>query len=804
MGVLVTVGLMKMARLSANSSPDVFSRALKPDARVPLGRRKARLLFRIGRTSIFHAALLLCLLAFAGQTLAEEVAPASTADPRISIHDGFVDEKTCASCHGDQAAAFAKSHHAKAMALANDRTVRGNFNNVRFDHDGIVTSFSRRSGRFFVRTEGPDGKQEEFEVKYTFAYAPLQQYLVDLGGGRLQALDIAWDTSKQEWFWLGEGTPPKPGLTYHWTGPFYRWNRTCIDCHSTDPRRNFQSQTNDYKSTYVATSIGCQSCHGGGAKHVEWAEARSKGASMPVASGQGLSQVDVNTCFGCHSRRIKLGDGYAAGKSFLGYFSPALLRPDLYFPDGQILDEVFEYGSFQQSKMARAGVTCLDCHSPHAATLKADGNALCTQCHTETAPERFTKNDPSGVFDTPAHTHHPVGSSGAQCANCHMPERTYMKVDPRRDHSFVIPRPDLSAAYGTPNACTTCHEGKTNAWAAENMDNWYGTAWRARPTIAHAFAGAARSDPDSIEALHKLVVDKEQAGIVRGSAIAQMSRIGGPDVAADVKAAAGDSDPLVRLGAAEAAGNLPPGLRLEAIGNLLGDETRAVRVAAATALGSTPSLDLLGNQRRSFDAAVEDLRAYVEANADVAEAQNNYGTFLLAQRRAGDAEKAFHKAIVLDRALAGPHINLAELYRATGQNDKSERAYAEAIAISPDRADLRYGHALSLVRKKAMPQAIRELDEAVRLDPVNARYKTTLAIALDSLGRTEEAFYLLGRAVAGGELDADLLGTAVKYGLKLRRFPETLEYAETLARLRPDDPQIAELVRQLREVTGTK
>ncbi len=151
----------------------------------------------------------------------------------------------------------------------------------RFDYDGIATSFFRRDGRFFVRTEGPDGEQGEFEVKYTFAYEPLQQYLIDLGGGRLQALDVAWDSDKQEWFWLGEGTPAKPGSTYHWTGSFYRWNRTCIDCHSTDPRSNFQPETNDYKSTYVATSIGCQSCHGAGAKHVEWAEAGSKVPQYP-------------------------------------------------------------------------------------------------------------------------------------------------------------------------------------------------------------------------------------------------------------------------------------------------------------------------------------------------------------------------------------------------------------------------------------------------------------------------------------------------------------------------------------------
>lgn len=749
-------------------------------------------------TAILRAILLTCgALAFTVAAAAAERAVPLIPDPQVRIHDGFVDERTCSSCHADQAAAFAKSHHARAMTVADDKTVRGNFNNVQFDHDGVVTAFSRRDSRFIVRTEGPDGKETEFEVKYTFAYEPLQQYLIDLGGGKLQALDIAWDTQKQEWFWLGEGSPAKPGSTFHWTGPFYRWNRTCIDCHSTAPQTNFRPQTNTYQSSYVATSIGCQSCHGGGTAHLKRVNGRQGSAAEPTVPRLGLAEVSMDTCLACHSRRTRLVDGYQPGGTFLDHFSPALLRSDLYFPDGQILDEVFEYGSFQQSKMARAGVTCLDCHRPHEGSVKVVGNALCTLCHTEIAPERFADNDPSGAFDTPAHTHHPQGSTGALCANCHMPERTYMKVDPRRDHSFVVPRPDLSDRYGTPNACTSCHENKTNVWASETLDEWFGTGWRERPTIAHAFGGAAQSDPASIEALRKLVADEEQAGIVRGSAIAEMSRIGGVDVVADVKAAAEGTDPLVRLGATEAAGGLPPEYRLAAIGGLLGDETRAVRVAAARALGRTQSLGFLGDQRRDFDRAVADLKAYVQANADVAETQSSYGTFLLEQGHPDEAEKALRQSIDLDPALPGARINLAELYRATGDNSKSEQTYAEAVAANPDRADLRYGHGLSLVRQKAMDAAVGELEAAVRLDPGNSTYRTTAAIALDSIGRTEDAFALFDPALESGANDANLLGTAVQIGLKLRRYAETLKFAEAMARLQPNDPQIAELIMQL-------
>lgn len=750
-----------------------------------------------GVAAMWRVLSVVLMLAFSERnTLADAI----SVDPRVKIHEGYVDEKACGSCHRDQAEAFKASHHANAMAVADGTTVRGNFNDVRFEHDGIVTTFHRRDGRFFVRTEGSDRAQAEFEVRYTFAYEPLQQYLVETGGGRLQALDVAWDTTKKEWFWLGNHPPPKPGSTFHWTGPFYRWNRTCIDCHSTDPKTGFQPERNHYESTFVATSIGCQSCHGPGATHVAWAE-NAQGNVSDETGDPRLSKVDASVCLACHSRRTRLRDGYEPGKPFLDFFSPALLRSDLYFPDGQILDEVFEYGSFQQSKMAAAGVTCLDCHRPHDAGLKAEGNALCTQCHTQTKPDRFTKQDPSGLFDHPSHTRHAAGSNGAQCANCHMPQRVYMKVDPRRDHSFVIPRPDLSERFGTPNACTTCHAGRSNAWASKAMDDWYGTSWRGRPTTAHAFADTG-AEPQSVQALRSLLADKDQAGIVRGSAIVRLTQMSGTSEAGEISRASADPDPLVRLGAAEAAANLPADQRLQAIGELLRDETRAVRVAAASALATTP-FSLLGDRQEAFERAVSDLRSYVDANADVAEVQSNYGFILVGQQKFREAETAFQRAISLDPTLSGSHVNLAEFYRVTGQNERSVKAYAEAIVISPDRGELRYGHALSLVRQKDLQGAIAELEEAVRLEPKESRYKITLALALDSAGKTEDALKRLRKwTIVSPASDVTELG--LRYSLKLQRLAEALEFAEQMAQQRPDDRNVLSMLEQLRRAAYPK
>jgi hypothetical protein len=138
--------------------------------------------------------------------------------------------------------------------------------------------------------------------------------------------------------------------------------------------------------------------------------------------------------------------------------------------------------------MYRRGVTCMDCHEPHALKLRAEGNA----------PVRAVTA--AAAFDTGQHHFHKAGSKGAQCVECHMPAQAYMVVDPRRDHSIRVPRPDLSESLGTPNACTGCHEDRRPRWAASAMDQWYGTVWRARSqygTELHTPRGRAKALPCS-------------------------------------------------------------------------------------------------------------------------------------------------------------------------------------------------------------------------------------------------------------------------------------------------------------------
>jgi predicted CXXCH cytochrome family protein len=343
----------------------------------------------------------------------------------------FVGSQACAGCHADATKAWTGSQHARAMQEATEQNVLGDFADRRFEHRGSSAVFSRRDGKFFVRTDGPDGKAADFEIRYTFGVEPLQQYLIELPGGRLQALTVAWDIAGKRWFSLypNETVPAHDEL--HWTRRQQNWNFMCADCHSTNLRKNYDAATDTFATAWSEIHVGCESCHGPGSNHVVWAAKPDgdprKGLTVILDERAGVrwamdaktgnstrsklrdADKEIEVCAQCHARRAQIAEGYHAGKPLLDHYVPTLLVEHAYHADGQQRDEVYNWGSFLQSKMYRQGVTCSDCHDPHSGHLKAAGNALCAQCHS---PEKYAAK---------THHFHAAGSEGAHCVNCHMP-----------------------------------------------------------------------------------------------------------------------------------------------------------------------------------------------------------------------------------------------------------------------------------------------------------------------------------------------------------------------------------------------
>ncbi|WP_407926504.1 tetratricopeptide repeat protein [Aquipseudomonas ullengensis] len=758
-------------------------------------------------------AQLLCVLfttvVFSAPSYAAEGKPPQLATDAA----GYAPAATCLGCHGEQAKAWKNSDHDWAMHEATPSRVLGNFANARFDEAGVKAKFFRKGSKFFVNTEGADGKPADFEIRYTFGYQPLQQYLVEFPGGRLQSLTIAWDSRDksaggQRWFSLYPGQRFAPNDPLHWTGRYQNWNAMCADCHSTNLLNHYDDKTDTFATTWHEQNVGCQACHGPGQAHVDWASKDKDAAGKTYASAKDVGlQVDfkalgstglVEQCAYCHSRRQSLGVGQQPGKPLLDAVLPATLRPDLYHADGQILGEVYEYDSFTQSKMSAAGVACTDCHDPHTTKVKIEGNGLCQQCHSETPPSRFPSLQEKN-YDSPEHHHHQAGSAGAQCVSCHMPEKTYMVVDPRRDHSFRLPRPDLAEKTASPDACTTCHEGKTPAWAAKAIEGWYGKPQRP-PHYGESFHAVRQGSADSLQLLSGLIGDMGKSATVRATAAERLNGLGAPALPTLEKALK-DPSPLVRAYSAQAFTDLPPVERVKHLLPLLDDPQRAVRDEALRALAGIPLIALPEDRRASFTAALDDYEQRLRSNASLPGNRLNLAVLLERKGQQLEALEQYRQALKLDPYFSPARVNLVTLANGMLRQDEAEQTLRDGVALKAmpagDRGNLAYMLALLLVERGQAEEGAQFLQEAAELLPDNPRIRYNQGLLLLQLQRRDEARSALESGLAQAPQDADLLYAMVYLHGSAGEQDKAIEYVKRLEQAAPGDSRLAQLKQQL-------
>jgi len=692
------------------------------------------------------------------------------------------------------------------MASPGAATVRGDFQNRTFVHRGVTSQFFKRGEDFFVKTEGPDGKLADFQIKYTFGLDPLQQYLIEMPGGRLQPLGIAWDSPKKRWFHLLPNENLPPGDILHWTGRYQTANTMCIVCHTTQFEKGYDPATDTFESRWTEPNVSCQACHGPGDRHVRYeTDLRGAGTPVPEIKGEphGLT-VDIRgadarrrteLCAPCHSRRSELTPSPLPGEPILDNYLPSLLVPGLYHPDGQQLDEVYVDASFRQSRMFERGVTCTNCHNPHTGKLKLAGDAVCLQCHKPDPNPSFPSA--AGNFESPAHHFHKTGSTGASCVSCHMPRTTYMRIQGRPDHSIRIPRPDVSVKIGTPDACTMCHAGKSAQWSAEAVMKWYGPVRKQGPHYGEAFAAARAGEASGSEAVASLVGRLDLPPIVRASALAELRHEPYIGAEARIKAAL-HPDPELRAAAADSVEGLSASQRLEVLAPLLTDSVRAVRVAAARNLSSLPVDPLKPEMRAAFEAALSEYIAAQSVALDMPGAQFNLAIVYENTGRREPAEKHYLGALKIDPDFTAARANLAQLYSGLGRNADAERILAEGLRRNPRLGELQYSLGLLLAEEKRMAEAIDALAEAAKLLPTQAKVHYNYGLALDQTGLKDLAEASLLRAQRLDPEDpATPYALAVFYAQSGRK-AQALEWAERLRTLRPGDPQVQRLIASLR------
>ena len=716
----------------------------------------------------------------------------------------FVGGAACAECHAREARAWAGSDHDLAMELATEDTVLGSFEDSSFTDAGATTRFHRgEDGGFRVRAIGPDGEEQSFPVRYVFGVRPLQQYLVDIGGGRLQAHPVAWDVEKAEWLSLypGEEIPLDDPL--HWTRFGLNWNQGCADCHSTNLRKQYDPETNTYDTVWSEIDVSCEACHGPGEDHVAWARADGArddadlgllvdlGVGAFTGRDRGLQRTQIDTCAPCHSRRALVHPQDAWGVPFTESYRPEVLGEELYHADGQILDEVYVYGSFLQSRMFAEGVTCTDCHDPHTLKLVAEGNALCAQCHVP------------ATYDAPDHTHHRAGSEGSACVACHMAETTYMQVDPRRDHGFHIPRPDLTVELGVPNACSRCHADQTAEWARDRVVEWFGPN---RPDDVHetrAMAAARTDGPAAAGPLAAIVANPERSAILRASAL-HFLQTSDPGVAlAAARSALNDPEPFVRsLAVVNTAAFATSQADFELLVPLLSDESRLVRTEAAISLSRIASQRFTGSADAdtvAYEAALGEYVAGQMASADQPAAQMNLGVL---RQNAGDdagARAFYQQASRIEPAFVPARFNLAMLDATGGRSAEAEDGFREVIRRAPELAEAKYSLGLLLAEDKArLEESSEYLRAAARAAPDNPRFQYNAGLSVQHLGRPGEAEGYLRAAVNLRPNSPEFRNALAIFYVQQARWEEAMPQAERLLELVGAQPEVVRLVAMVR------
>jgi tetratricopeptide (TPR) repeat protein len=726
----------------------------------------------------------------------------------------FTGSEKCRDCHRGEYDKWTASHHRMAMAVATEETVLGDFNDAVFDYFGQTSRFYRKDGKFFVHTRGPGGEPGDFEITHTFGWFPLQQYLVPFPGGRLQCLPIAWDAREKRWYHLQPDAPLPPDDWLYWTNAGQNWNGMCAECHSTDLDKNFDLETETYQTTWSEISVGCEACHGPGSRHVAWAQMpdmarpRVENFELTVKTANLSPRQQIELCAPCHSRRMSLGDNTHENITFMDYAVPQLLSEGYYFADGQILEEVYVYGSFMQSKMYHRDVRCSDCHDVHSTRRIQEKNALCLQCHraAEYDTQRHHFHKKAGEKGQPIRSEagevlFEVGS-GAQCEQCHMPGRTYMGIDYRPDHSFRIPRPDLSLTINTPNACNRCHIHKRPRWSEEYIQKWYGQ--RKRPHYGTLLDAGRRRQADAEQGLVLLVNDRLYPANVRATALSLLADYPGPQIRQAFETALADEEPLVRQTAVRHLVESDPKRRIQLLGPLLYDTVKAVRIEAAQNLAAV-STEMMGTPLRERQRrALDEYRTSMEYTADFAASRHNLGNLYTHLGETDRAVANYRKAIEIDPLFYPAKVNLAMLHNQLGDNAAAERLLREVVRDYPDLYDVHYSLALLLAEEKKYADAAEFMQTAARGLPQRARVHYNYGLLLQALQRDAEAEASLKRALALEPDNLDFLYALADFYLKRQRWDAAGRIARKMVQTHPDQKVGRDILDFLERNTATR
>lgn len=707
-----------------------------------------------------------------------------------SCKNSYVGDQSCKDCHNAEYQEWKKSDHFMSMLRPNDSTVKGDFNNVSFTSDGVSSRFFKKGSIFYINTEGEDGKNHDYEVKYTFGVHPLQQYLIQFSGGRLQVPRLSWDTKKNKWFNQYPGQKISSHDWLHWTGNAQNWNTMCAVCHSTNLRKNYDVHSDTYKTSYSVINVSCESCHGPGKNHIDFvkSDAYKKGDEKEKSYSKIIKNKNqteqINNCAPCHSLISEISPSHIDSKEIMDNYIPQIPDTQNFYADGQVKNEDYTYTSFLQSKMYAKGVKCSDCHNAHSTKLKRIGNLTCTQCHI------------SSKYDAPSHTFHKSDNTGSKCVSCHMPGKVYMGNDLRHDHFFRVPRPDLSVKYGMPNACSSCHKDKSNAALAAAVVKWYG------PKRVYHFSDdlipGSKLDSNSEVHLLNLITKKDVPDIIKATSAFYLGSISTQSSLNALLGCLNHKDAQVRYRAVRSLANFQSSSWIGKIGHLLSDKVRAVRIAAADLYVTIPLNQVPSQYLAAFAMANKELKSFLTYQTDFSVGNVLLADYYLKLQDYSNAEKFYLKGLKKDSNMNYALLNLSTVYNSVGKNDEALKALEKAKQNDSKNERIYYNMALLYNEMGDKDAAEKSFSKAVALKSSNPRVYYNYGLILNEKKKFKEAEAILKKGILIDPAAPELYYALTFVHIQANNKPKAIQAAMKLKQLEPNNPNYQELYKKLR------
>jgi tetratricopeptide (TPR) repeat protein len=715
--------------------------------------------------------------------------------------DGYVGSKSCRDCHERFYALWSTSHHGLAMqpysaelarrlgeAGQKEVTVTGQRYRAEVSPAaGFVIALSNRGGSRFPIVHALGGKN----VFY---------FLTPQDRGKLQVLPLAFDVNKKEWF-DATGSMVRHFIgaedrRIDWKDPLLTFNTSCYSCHVSQLSTNYDLKTDTYRTTWAEPGINCETCHGPAGEHVRLFSEAAPGkrpAALGLISNKTLTHQQRNdTCAPCHAKMMIVKSTFTPGSRYFDHFDLATLESQDFYPDGRDLGENYTFTSWRMSPCAKSGMLdCVYCHtsSGRFRFKNEDPNGACMMCHAEK------------VTNLTEHTRHKPNSSGSLCISCHMPMTEFARMR-RSDHSMLPPAPAATIAFKSPNACNICHSDRNAAWADR-----YVRAWRKRdyqkPVLYRAglIAAARRGDWARLTEMLEYVTGAERDEVFAASLVRLLETCPNERKWPAIRKAAQDPSPLVRGAAAQHLGASLTTENRDALLQATRDEYRLVRVRAARSLAQYPTDQLSAEDRKSLDAASQELVASFQSRPDDWTSYFNLGSYYLDRNEPQRALASFEIAITLRPDVVMPYVNASIAQARLGRNAEAGSSLRKALEIEPESAAVNFNLGLLEAENQNLAEAEKYLRAALKANSAmaEAAYNLGVLVARD---RLEEAIAWCRKAVA-------LQPESLKYGYTLAfylneggRTDEAIRQLQALIARHPENPDAWALLAAVLEKRG--